>query len=396
MYYLNSVDFNTVGKDLSHLSDDNILALLNEYYFTNKSVKNILNDFNLEFQANKLVQNLPLLLSNYICQFCDTRMLQKPISRTTLKTQDMVAFCNNCGHKNVIDCNCEECLNIEENKLSIKREMIIEEYSIDKNDYIEFTTLSFEDFLDLSVLLSSLLSVDNSYLHSTENLSEILSYSSNNVEFLKNMYEKKLISPHVNSPLSAFVDNDNFPNTFYVTLVNWCIRIKHTDLSYLDLLQFITKPPEEYLLDHIEEVLEIWKEIAFEESLIYLKNRLSALRIEFNPGEKTSFIIRELLTHFSTGQVYAAIYSSVARAHTYGTEHNYNKNRIANLCISNLESYGRRALENDWIVEPYERNITQSKKSEIFYYSITNLGNFGFTVKPNIDFLTNKISNSQF
>jgi hypothetical protein len=92
------------------------------------------------------------------------------------------------------------------------------------------------------------------------------------------------------------------------------------------------------------EALIIWKEIALNECLEYFKYQMDKVKFDFNPGEKTSTVFKDLLEHFSVAQIYGIIYKAIANAIRYYQETNIARKQAANSVIGNCQRYGEKTI----------------------------------------------------
>lgn len=167
-------------------------------------------------------------------------------------------------------------------------------------------------------------------------------------------------------------------------------------LSELDLIDKIINPIEIFIKYHsIDEYLNNWFNIAFEESKAYLLYQMARVNFTFNIGAKTEIILRNILKDYSTSQDYCIIYNSITNATRYYQENNISRRRAANSVITNMERRYEKALSNNWDITHYKRDrrLGQSGFSYFFYYKILLTDREGFNMIPskrNIEILLNK------
>lgn len=206
-------------------------------------------------------------------------------------------------------------------------------------------------------------------------------------EILSYLIGRGVISVDSNSSIDAFLDSNEekdieFPNVYYITMVKYRINIVG-DEEIKNILSKIINPKSFSDADK-EDALNIWKEIALEECIEYFEYQMKSVRFDFNIGEKTIAIFKDLLENFSVSQIYGIIYKSVANATKYYQESSVSKKQAANSVIGGCQRYAERAMINNWELAKYSRikKLPQSMISEFFFDRVIGVGSLGFNMPP--------------
>lgn len=115
MFYKENFDFSILNSAISHLTEEEITELINQYYAGEK-VKELIEQYNLNILTSKLVSIFPLVKVNIDCEFCKVPMTTKLNSKSSyeqLSRKDII--CPKCQHLQNKLCKCIKC--IEKSKL---------------------------------------------------------------------------------------------------------------------------------------------------------------------------------------------------------------------------------------------------------------------------------------
>ena len=378
-------NFASTGKKLSHLNENKLVELVNEYYDTRKKASKIVEEYRLTLTPSELVRNFPMLYSEDTCPNCNNQLSFKLLSRDQQKRAANEIYCLNCGHKSR-DCSCDYCTNQSLTEVARKKSLIEKVYNLENVDFKSLKDLSLRDLLDL-FSLSSIIESDNKNI--ITNLDKVnIKFDSKmaNSSFIKSLFERGLIVPSPTSSIESFADDD-FPNTFFITKVEYIISVQ--DFYNLKSINDLFRKDD--LVDMVDVLYDYWQRLSYQECLDFLLERFQGLNLKFSPGEKTRQIIEKLLKYYSTSEIQMIIYSAIHRSYGYAIENKIPKYKIANTCITSLDSYAENAITNQWTIKTNNRKIELAKVSEIFFYTLTNLGIRGYTQKPNKEILLNSI-----
>lgn len=387
-----------IHEKLRHLTMLQIESLMNKYYNGIKA-SDIIKEYNIDTTSSKLYTLFPpIICEDIICPVCNEPMYKERDSKSSYSWNKKKPFCAICGHTDEIICKCNYCiaerekvrkLN-EERKVRIlqeKREKIKKVYDLNIVP-VNYSELNFREKVFLGALLRTSLSEDMEVIlplnDAERELAPTIGYIK---EILSYLIGRGVISVDSNSSIDAFLDSNEekdieFPNVYYITMVKYRINIVG-DEDIKNILSKIINPKSFSDADK-EDALNIWKEIALEECIEYFEYQMKSVRFDFNIGEKTIAIFKDLLENFSVSQIYGIIYKSVANATKYYQESSVSKKQAANSVIGGCQRYAERAMINNWELAKYSRikELPQSMISEFFFDRVIGVGSLGFNMPP--------------
>lgn len=387
-----------IHEKLRHLTMLQIESLMNKYYNGVKA-SDIIKEYNIDTTSSKLYTLFPpIICEDIICPVCNEPMYKERDSKSSYSWNKKKPFCAICGHTDEIICKCNYCiaerekvrkLN-EERKVRIlqeKREKIKKVYDLNIVP-VNYSELNFREKVFLGALLRTSLSEDMEVIlplnDAERELAPTIGYIK---EILSYLIGRGVISVDSNSSIDAFLDSSEekdieFPNVYYITMVKYRINIVG-DEEIKNILSKIINPKSFSDADK-EDALNIWKEIALEECIEYFEYQMKSVRFDFNIGEKTIAIFKDLLENFSVSQIYGIIYKSVANATKYYQESSVSKKQAANSVIGGCQRYAERAMINNWELAKYSRikELPQSMISEFFFDRVIGVGSLGFNMPP--------------
>lgn len=387
-----------IHEKLRHLTMLQIESLMNKYYNGVKA-SDIIKEYNIDTTSSKLYTLFPhIICEDIICPVCNEPMYKERDSKSSYSWNKKKPFCAICGHTDEIICKCNYCiaerekvrkLN-EERKVRIlqeKREKIKKVYDLNIVP-VNYSELNFREKVFLGALLRTSLSEDMEVIlplnDAERELAPTIGYIK---EILSYLIGRGVISVDSNSSIDAFLDSNEekdieFPNVYYITMVKYRINIVG-DEEIKNILSKIINPKSFSDADK-EDALNIWKEIALEECIEYFEYQMKSVRFDFNIGEKTIAIFKDLLENFSVSQIYGIIYKSVANATKYYQESSVSKKQAANSVIGGCQRYAERAMINNWELAKYSRikELPQSMISEFFFDRVIGVGSLGFNMPP--------------
>ena len=387
-----------IHEKLRHLTMLQIESLMNKYYNGIKA-SDIIKEYNIDTTSSKLYTLFPpIICEDIICPVCNEPMYKERDSKSSYSWNKKKPFCAICGHTDEIICKCNYCiaerekvrkLN-EERKVRIlqeKREKIKKVYDLNIVP-VNYSELNFREKVFLGALLRTSLSEDMEVILPLNDVERELAPTIGYIkEILSYLIGRGVVSVDSNSSIDAFLDSNEekdieFPNVYYITMVKYRINIVG-DEDIKNILSKIINPKSFSDADK-EDALNIWKEIALEECIEYFEYQMKSVRFDFNIGEKTIAIFKDLLENFSVSQIYGIIYKSVANATKYYQESSVSKKQAANSVIGGCQRYAERAMINNWELAKYSRikELPQSMISEFFFDRVIGVGSLGFNMPP--------------
>lgn len=387
-----------IHEKLRHLTMLQIESLMNKYYNGVKA-SDIIKEYNIDTTSSKLYTLFPpIICEDIICPVCNEPMYKERDSKSSYSWNKKKPFCAICGHTDEIICKCNYCIAEREKvrKLNEKRKVRIlqEKREKIKKVYdlnivpVNYSELNFREKVFLGALLRTSLSEDMEVIlplnDAERELAPTIGYIK---EILSYLIGRGVVSVDSNSSIDAFLDSNEekdieFPNVYYITMVKYRINIVG-DEDIKNILSKIINPKSFSDADK-EDALNIWKEIALEECIEYFEYQMKSVRFDFNIGEKTIAIFKDLLENFSVSQIYGIIYKSVANATKYYQESSVSKKQAANSVIGGCQRYAERAMINNWELAKYSRikELPQSMISEFFFDRVIGVGSLGFNMPP--------------
>jgi len=387
-----------IHEKLRHLTMLQIESLMNKYYNGVKA-SDIIKEYNIDTTSSKLYTLFPpIICEDIICPVCNEPMYKERDSKSSYSWNKKKPFCAICGHTDEIICKCNYCIAEREKvrKLNEERKVRILQEKIEKIKKVydlnivpvNYSELNFREKVFLGALLRTSLSEDMEVIlplnDAERELAPTIGYIK---EILSYLIGRGIISVDSNSSIDAFLDSNEekdieFPNVYYITMVKYRINIVGDE----DIKNILSKiiNPKSFSDEDKEDALNIWKEIALEECIEYFEYQMESVRFDFNIGEKTIAIFKDLLENFSVSQIYGIIYKSVANATKYYQESSVSKKQAANSVIGGCQRYAERAMINNWELAKYSRikELPQSMISEFLFDRVIGVGSLGFNMPP--------------
>ena len=387
-----------IHEKLRHLTMLQIESLMNKYYNGVKA-SDIIKEYNIDTTSSKLYTLFPpIICEDIICPVCNEPMYKERDSKSSYSWNKKKPFCAICGHTDEIICKCNYCIAEREKvrKLNEERKVRILQEKIEKIKKVydlnivpvNYSELNFREKVFLGALLRTSLSEDMEVIlplnDAERELAPTIGYIK---EILSYLIGRGIISVDSNSSIDAFLDSNEekdieFPNVYYITMVKYRINIVGDE----DIKNILSKiiNPKSFSDEDKEDALNIWKEIALEECIEYFEYQMESVRFDFNIGEKTIAIFKDLLENFSVSQIYGIIYKSVANATKYYQESSVSKKQAANSVIGGCQRYAERAMINNWELAKYSRikELPQSMISEFLFDRVIGVGSLGFYMPP--------------
>lgn len=402
---IKNIDFNNIDERLQHLSEQQIIEIINRYYEGEK-VNNLLKEYKINTSSSNLIRILPSVLDNEKCKYCEKRFVIPLSSRTYGNIIDeYYKKCPNCNHQpNINFCNCLNCeekrrkeelarlekeAKIEEQKRKYLNQILSEDNWVKKEE----NELEFEDRLYLAVVLRAALSENMMYTEPLKEYSGLLAPTEEfESEIIKTLTARGILVPHKISNFNSFriefkdeeMQSAKVSHNIYD--VFYRINIEPSDMNYNEMIKRLMYPSPE--LFSKEFCYEMWKKIAYHESLQYLLFQMNEVGYSFNSGEKTKTVLENLIESFSVAQVYNIIYRAVANSTARYQSGKITKIHAQNSVITSCEIQGEKALAENWNLKGYNRirELPETLISKVLYNSIMKISELGFHEKPTLEY----------
>ncbi|MCB5239786.1 hypothetical protein [Niallia circulans] len=291
---LEKLEFSKLDPRLLHLSQDEIIQLINRYY-DGETVSKLIKEYKIKITPSQLYSIFPPVKSDEKCEHCDSNVVfpwgSKSWSEKLVINQK---FCINCNHSGRSNCNCIKCLEIraleEAEKLKIKREEderkrnTLKEITLSKMQNIHLEDdLTMEDRLYLAVILRASLSEDMKWIEpNSKNFVRMSPTSEYTNEILKTLISRDiLIVDGATSDLNSFQETEK--GIVYDMLgvkyhLNVVANDFEEDFNNDGLIKRLIYPDSNLFTK--EFCYEMWKRVALEESKQYLLYQKSKVQIQ--------------------------------------------------------------------------------------------------------------------
>lgn len=401
---IEEMDFSNLDKRISHLTQEQIVNLMEKYY-SGEKVSKILDEYKLKISVSQLYSLFPPVITNEVCIHCESNMVRPWSSKSwSSYVNESKKYCINCDHENTSYCRCNYCEEIKRQKIleeQEKQKKIMEQkratlasFYDESNWDLKFENeLTLEDRLYLAVILRSSLSENTMFIEPLQvNKSLLAPTETFEVELIKTLTGRKILVPHVLSDLNAFEieykDSDDFQITYSIYKVRYRINVQPSDLDYDEMIKRLMYPNFSDEEGFREFCYEMWKKISLNECLEYLLFQMNNVGYSFNPGDKTIRVFENLLDHFSVAQIYGIIYRSIANSTKRYQAGEITKIHAQNSVISSCEIHGQRALAQGWKLSNYSRirDLPETYISLVLFTSIMQIAELGFSEKPTQNF----------
>ena len=371
--------------------DPNLLELCNLYWeladgntFTHK-LKDIAELFDISTShMRKLVnENCTAYSHKFSCDNCGAPRPFK--SRTDVTTNQ------NCWSWNQWTCDtCKEILKVEQKQQAeiesrSKRDLVDAEYQEKRQSGLDLSHFSFSDAVYFISLIRVGMSEDLEFIYPRESYENPLSPTSeSDLEILRQLYRNNHICIHPGSRPDTLELNEDDLNSFkfYPLQVHWLLPLSE-DQKTQDVIQLVEtalRSKDGWSEEWNDQSALLRREIALQESFQYLKFVLQEHGFDFSIGEKTTQIIKSLLSDFSVAQIYNLCWRAAKDAAAYFMRESISKKQAANIVPGSIQRMAERALSEGWEIKPYGRNfkVPQTMASEVLYNMALQIGDAGY------------------
>lgn len=265
------IDISSKGKIFKDFSDEELLALLKDYYLGNKKLVDLINIYDLETTPSLIRKHFPKIMIGEKCEKCGNEKYKELPTKAGFK--DFVENidsdlhfnnprCTICGHiQNDVDCLCMDC------RIK-KRELILKSLSFEEpKRLIKF---KLKERLILAVILQGLkISNESSDCRYEPQIFPQLFFEDDYLEEIRYLYKNNILVVSPSSPIDAFVkpsESQSYPNEFYIDKVRYSLKnlelVFGSDENWFEDLKF-----PHNLSYSLEEKQELWMYIVTNELL---------------------------------------------------------------------------------------------------------------------------------
>lgn len=386
---------------LSHLSDEQIEALLARYYEGARTADLVV-EFGIDARASDLFKLFPPRVVDIQCPHCETELWQKLRSKSA--TSAPLPYCPACGHEHTEGtyrrCHCEGCRKhlagidaaIEEKKRHLVQQgyptvIIWENPNVDHllgqltlRDAVFLSALYRNAHIDAAGTAGGPYAKERPLSPTTELTKNMLGHLSG----------RRLISVSSSSPLECFEFDDELTRVtaHYVFKVRYRIfpmlpagMIAEAMLAIDAMARDGFWLEQEGAADH---ALSLWKELALHECLETFEHQGQLHKLQPPAGEKTIVTFQALLEDLSVAQVYNIVWSSARNAAAYYQRGGITKQQASNSMVGSCRTRADKAKVDGWEIKPYGRNYERprSELSHVLHDVFLKIGEIGFNAKP--------------
>ena len=374
--------------------DPDLINICSAYWELNTAGEFIHKTTDLAKNANVRVYDITQWAKEYSKVFfeeivCDSCEQPRPVqSRADYSSAQSYWTCDDC-----IDAQREEERIQHEIELDERREKVLSVYGDVKRAEIPIETLSLSHAVYLLSLMRFALSEDTSYLkpidYCTGSFTPQYSYG---VEILRQLYQNESIYVDADSESEAFCFKNGDPESFYITKVSWVFpSLTLSDGKNVHPLNGLTQflQGEKWPSNWANQRLELWKEVALNETIEYLVVKLDEHGLPFNPGEKTKMLLSQILENFSVSQCYNFIWRASRDAAAYYARERISRQQAANSVVGSIQRYSERAKAEGWDIKGYQRDFKCPRTilSEVTFDLALDIGENGFKLPPKEEYL---------
>ncbi len=270
-----------------------------------------------------------------------------------------------------------------------KRQVVREAFPPVSAPYFDPRQLAFEDAIAMLGLLRAGSSEDFSIIEPVSSYALLFTPSEDmDGEVLERLIDQGLIDVHPESDLDAFIftDDANDVDGYYTK-----------DLMYYPLIgpdlaarrQWVVElerifRSREWPVDWQQAWAPLWKRIALNECLDYLRTVLTEHKLPFHPGEKTRLVLDQALDDFSASQVFNITWQAAKEAAAFYIRGGVSPQHAANTAIGGIQRRAERARNEKWDVHPFRRRFERpiSMMARVLFETAMQIGYAGFNERP--------------
>lgn len=386
-----NLDYGTVGHYFQGKTEEEILAILTDYYERKKTLKDIASELGENVHSSHLRKHFPKAKSKVTCKHDGTPFyIDLPNKQNYQKDwlETVIPYCLHCGHQDLEACECEQCLGEQRRKIQEaypkKEEKLVEDFSMYEK-----------------VVLATLLQgmhvkkIDQTFGPFDEFDDEdgpLFVESDDAYQKLQHLLIKRIISVSSESSLNSFVKDDDFPQTIYTSLVSWELNVASEFVKDREQLFKYLKYPSGSSLSEDKAFDELWCDIIKQELVRCVCLELKKYHFSFkhdNDKEKIEDQIIRLLELYNPGQIYALFWTAVRYADNSRTSKswgNYAYNHI-NFVLKKVDEIEQSKSKKQETIDTfdYPKNLSMMLFTKVFFQEIAHEPNWFYKKAPKTD-----------
>lgn len=369
------------------LSDEQRRELFRRYY-NGENTKKLIVEYNLQgLQPSQITYLFDNIVTDIMCEFCGIPMEKEPKTRSS-PDKDIVV-CPTCGH--TVDrtgwrtCSCKNCMQkaetIKKSKEQLLKKAIIDcLYAEHEKEFYNTNNITPWEKLILGALITFTMDEDLKYIQPLENCNRYLMPDANkSLEIMKGLYDQGIL----------ILGNKYFTNAFKLNEENEVSCYTLNGVFYElwvddDSLPKKLLNPEPFLTS--EQILLFWRDFNKAEAINYLLKEFYKIGIKnFSPGKKTEQVFVAMVEQFSLSQIFRIVRYITDKTAKDILSKDITHQHAANMTITRLESYYKRALHENYSLYNVRYENDLSMITTYFYNKILNMGDSAFFSVPNIE-----------
>lgn len=361
---------------LDHLSKEEVIRI-KERYYQGESVYKLMEEYDLRVLPSTFYKLLPPdLVQDYGCSKCNANLVIDAVPRSKQR-QDKYPqqyYCPICGRRPFKEKSGWVAFPSLSEKERKQKQQRIEEYYEKNLVPVEYDALSLTQKVYLAVLCKSLLRKDRETIKPLCETELTLAATPELQEKIyKELIKAGIIIVSAESRMDAFdINSKIFPKKYDREKVSYKLNLMHMENGFGDIRKLLSINCD----NNDPEIIQLWKEIAIGECIVYLKYRLEKVGFQFQAGNKTKAVFQKLLKNFSVSQIYYIIWCKVSDASRWYLEGGVSRQRVANSVIAACERYGENALYYKRELPQYHKpsDCPRSVLTRYFYFDVLKLG----------------------
>ncbi|WP_108062259.1 hypothetical protein [Poseidonibacter lekithochrous] len=392
-------------KKISELSIEEIESFRDDYYNSDLTVKKVLEKHCIDCHPSSVAKELPFEVTEEFCHYCNIYLETKAKNRSDYRSGHCKGnpfICPKCDHKeNIFRCNCDNCNDsLEKEKKFIfktNQDFLNNVITFQKEKEFELESMTLKDKLIYLTFLKYLIDDDKKSFKPINKLSDIPFSSTQGysfdligyilgdiLRFDDKSYNIGLVIPRE--------EQDDYKNYSYYPIK--CKYVPNIDIYsedwIIESINYCSKL--DFQNESIDEVIDLWKEIASNELLEFLYHLLDKFNLDKNEeyvGDAIKESIRSITENFSVSQGYSILWYIIEKISAKKQETKMSRRYAVNMIPSYIASNLSKRISGEWQTKSYKRNynLPQSAISLTYFNDILKIGEKGFTEKPSISIL---------
>ena len=326
------------NEAVPHLQDF-IIRIIVERYYAGDNIEKITKLY-LQNKSD-IVSQLPFVVNDQVCEFCQKRLVQRFLDRTFNQTPLGRPFCISCVSQPHYFGTFGLHYEVAYEEICVGNSIIskfIDEQSRNILPYCS-ESLEFEDLLYLAALIDAAKKVDSKVVYGVLQTPDITTGLHDDI--FKYFFDKGIIYYHKDFNPKAFLLENNKLININNFKVNWGINFP-TDFNCMSELKGFYQDPSKLELWSSDIKIQ-WACLALVECLEFYEFTAHQCNFEIEITVECSDLITDMLKILSTGQCFRLIEDSCRSSHIGEVE---SKNQLGELSLTKLREIAIHHITN--------------------------------------------------